>query len=515
MNFEDALPLAGIRDLRSFTDAWAIEVVRRDDKADYVQRILESRHDILTTQRLETHLRFADIPYRTLMLVRAVLRQLLNEPKYIAPTTAFHEKLIAQEQHFSEWALRPNALKHLDPKSVDIYRTVLKDAWDSDGIDNSEFRLLEVLRKKLGFTRRDHRVVELQLGHLPGAHGTTNTVDEIEQAVVYLLKRGVVLRIQSVDGGARSYCIPEEIGDAIREIMGIELQAPAYTKLLEKLPVSVLRSALEASDQPFSGTGEFLIDRLIDGYVSPRVVLRQLTDDQLTALLKNLASLRPDGTKEIRVRNIVKYYDRLEFTTSDPVTGTGPPGEAYVKYYLDLAWRRQGVLRAASVITKDLQIERRFEEATTALFTEHLGHPVERMEGSNHPDGHVNLSDPRRVLIWDCKSCEAAYSLTDRTARQFLAYATAVAPRVASPMLIIGPDFTADSVPAAMRLKAQCAPGTEICLIRAEDLLWLADAWKHRLSKAKTASPLPWEVLSFTGRMTQDLLKQRLKTFSG
>ena len=285
---------------------------------------------------------------------------------------------------------------------VDIYRTVLKDAWDSDGIDNSEFRLLEVLRKKLGFTRRDHRVVELQLGHLPGAHGATNTVDEIEQAVVYLLKRGVVLRIQSVDGGARSYCIPEEIGDAIREIMGIELQAPAYTKLRES-PVSVLRSALDASDQPFSGTGEFLIDRLIDGYVSPRVVLRQLTDDQLTALLKNLASVRPDGTKEIRVRNIVKYYDRLEFTTSDPVTGTGPPGEAYVKYYLDLAWHRQGVLRAASVITKDLQIERRFEEATTALFTEHLGHPVERMEGSNHPDGHVNLSDPRRVLIWDCK----------------------------------------------------------------------------------------------------------------
>ena len=514
MNFEDALPLAGIRDLRSFTDAWAIEVVRRDDKADYVQRVLESRHDILTTQRLETHLRFADIPYRQLMLVRAVLRQLLNEAKYIAPITAFHEKLIAQEQHFSEWALRPNALKHLDPKSVDIYRTVLKDAWDSDGIDNSEFRLLEVLRKKLGLTRRDHRVVELQLGHLPGAHGDTNTVDEIEQAVVYLIKRGVVLRIQSVDGGAKSYCIPEEIGDAIREIMGIELQAPAYTKLLEKLPVSVLRSALETSAQPFSGTGEFLIDRLIDGYVSPRLVLRQLTDDQLAALMKNLASVRPDGTKEIRVRNIVKYYDRLEFGPTDPSTGSSP-GEPYVKYYLDLAWRRQGVLRAASVITKDLQIERRFEEATTALFTEHLGHPVERMEGSNHPDGHVNLADPRRVLIWDCKSCETAYSLTDRTARQFLAYATAVAPRVASPMLIIGPDFTADSVPAAMRLKAQCAPGTEICLIVAEDLLWLSDEWKHRQSKAKTPSPLPWEVLSLTGRMTQDLLKQRLTTFSG
>ena len=311
MNFEDALPLAGIRDLRSFTDAWAIEVVRRDDKADYVQRILESRHDILTTQRLETH----TFGLRTSLIARLCLFEPYSDSfstnrstwLRLPPST---RNSLRKSSTLASGRCAPMRSSISIQNLVDIYRTVLKDAWDSDGIDNSEFRLLEVLRKKLGFTRRDHRVVELQLGHLPGAHGATNTVDEIEQAVVYLLKRGVVLRIQSVDGGARSYCIPEEIGDAIREIMGIELQAPAYTKLLEELPVWALRSALDASDQPFSGTGEFLIDRLIDGYVSPRVVLRQLTDDQLTALLKNLASVRPDGTEEIRVRNIVKYYDR-------------------------------------------------------------------------------------------------------------------------------------------------------------------------------------------------------------
>lgn len=514
MNFDDALPLTGIRDLRSFTDAWAIEVVRRDDRADYVQRILESRHDILTTQRLEAHLRFTDIPYRTLMLVRATLRQLLNEPQYIVPITEFHERLIEEERHFVEWASRPNALKHLDPKAVDVYQAVLQAAWDTDGIDSSEYHLLEVLRKKLGITRRDHRVIEVQLGHLPGAQGATHTVQEIEQAVVHLIKHGLVLRLQMLDGGAKAYCIPEEIGDALREIIGIELIAPAYTNLLAKLPVAALRASLEAGGQPFSGSREFLIERLIDGYVSPRTVLRMLTDDQLTTLLSGLSSVRQDGSREIRVRNIVKYYDRLEFAKGDASTAARP-GEVYLQYYLDLAWRRQDVLRAASIITKDLHIERRFEEATTALFTDYLGHAVERMEGSNHPDGRVNLADARRVLIWDCKSCEGSYNLTDRLARQFLSYAAGVAPRVASPMLIIGPDFTAESVAAVMRLKAQCAPGTEVSLITAEDLLWLGRTWKQQVEKTKPGSTLPWEVLSFTGRLSQDVLKQRLRTFSG
>ena len=58
-------------------------------------------------------------------------------------------------------------------------------------------------------------------------------------------------------------------------------------------------------------------------------------------------------------------------------------------------------------------------------------------------------------------------------------------------MLIIGPDFTAESVAAAMRLKAQCAPGTEVGLITAEELLWLANTWKRSVEKSKPGAPLP------------------------
>jgi hypothetical protein len=390
---------------------------------------------------------------------------------------------------------------------------VLEAAWETEGVDSSEYHLLEVLRNKLGITRRDHRVVELQLGHLPGTAGSTHSVDEIEQAIQHLVKHGLVLRVQLPDV-VKSYCIPSEMGDAFRELMGIELIAPAYVNLLNKLPVSCLRDALDASGQPFSGTREFLADRLMDSYVSPRAVLRSLDEVRLNLLLASLPSVRQEGSREIKVRNIVKYYDRLEFATPDASSGARP-GEIYLQYYVDLAWRRHGVLRAAGVITKDLQVERRFEEATTALFTDYLGHVVERMEGTNHADGHVNLSDDRRVLLWDCKSCEGPYNLTDRLARQFLSYASAAAPRVASPMLVIGPDFTPESAASAMRLKAQCAPGTEVALISAEDLLRLGQTWKKRVAKAGSATPLPWQVLSFTGHLTEDVIKARLRTFSG
>lgn len=506
MNFEQILPSVGIRDLRYFTDAWAIQIVRRDDKSEYTRRILESRIDIVVTERLEAHLKFVETPYRALMLVRAVLRQLLNEPGYAVATVEFHERLLHQEQQFVEWAAQPKALTHLDPKLVDIYRTVLKDAWDTDGVDASEYRLLEVLRRKLGITRRDHRVIEVQLGHLPGEAGATHTVDEIEEAVRYLIKRGLVFRVQTPEGD-RLYAIPDELGDALRAVMGIELIAPAYSNLLKRLTVASLRSALEQAGQPFTGTRDFLIERLIDGYVSPKSVLRSLSDGDLDAVLATLPSVRQDGTREIKVRNIVKHFDRLSFAPQAAAQGPSPV-ETYIKYYGELSRREQDVLRAAGVISKDLHIERRFEEATTALFTDLLGHPVARMEGANHPDGRVEI-DTQRLILWDCKSCETPYHLTDRLARQFLAYTTAVYPQVASPLLVVAPDFTPDSVASAMRLKAQCTPGTEIGLITADELSWLANAWKRR----KTGQPLPWEILAFTGRLTQEVLSQRIKTF--
>lgn len=508
MKLEDALPCVGLRDLRALAEAWGIDVVKRDEPAEYVDKFLANRAEILDREGVNRRLALSDLPYRTHMLAKATLRQLLNEHAYMAPVDDFHRGLIDQEKEFVDWATKPMALRHLDKKVVEIYETVLEAAWE-DNVNASEFRLLERLRTKLGITRRDHRIVEIQLGKYPSASGAIHTTAEIEDAARHLLRRGLMLRVAPA-GQPKSYCIPDEVASLIRGVLGIELTAPAYLNLLNQLPVSALRSALEAARQPFSGTREFLAARLVDGYVSPRAVLRGMTDEQLDKLLQGLPRVRQDGSREIRVRNIVRFFDSLDLRTPET---SADRTETFISYYVELARRSYDTLRAAAVISKDRDIERYFEQATTALFRDFLGYPVEHLDGSDHPDGRATLEDPHRVVLWDCKSCETGYGLTDRLGRQFLAYASAAAPKVATPILVIAPAFSDDSAPAALKLKSMCPPGTEIALITADDLLWLARLWRQRRAKGE-ARALPWQVLAATGPLTRVHLEQHLKTFA-
>jgi hypothetical protein len=451
--------------------------------------------------------RLADLPYHTRAMAKLAMRELLDEPGYDSPVDTFHEHLIFDEQQFLEYAHQPNALKHLDRKTVDLYRAVLGAFWEGSK-DRAEARLLEVLRSELGITRRDHRVVEIQLGFFPSVTGGAHTVPEIEDAMHHLLHRAFLF-VYRDDAKTRRYVIPEEIGSRLREIMGIELRTAQYKSLMQHVPVHVLRDALAGARQPFVGTREFLTDRLIDGYVSPREPLRLLNQEELDSLLRHLP-IRQDGAKEIKVRNVVRYFDQLAVETP---TASADPVATFLQNYQALARRQYDALRAAGVISKDKDVDRAFELATIRLFQSLLGYSVESYEGSNHPDGRALLDSPHRVLLWDCKSCETDYALTDRLSRQFLAYATAASPDVASPLLVIAPSFSDGSVDAIVRLKVQCPPGTEIALITAEDLLWLGETWSKRRPE-KGQGSLPWEVLATTGLLDKAIIQKRLRTFS-
>lgn len=507
MKLEDALAGAGLRDLRAFTEAWQIDVVKRDDPADYIDRTLAQLKSFSDLERVEHHLALlADLPYRAQSLAKAALRQLINSPDYSAVVDEFDAAMIEQERAFVDWASKPAALRHLDPKVVEIYQAVLEAAWE-DSVNNYEYRLLERLRAKLGITRRDHRVIELQIGKFPSASGGPHTAAEIEDAMRNVTHRGLAIRITM--GARRLYVIPAELAEALRAQLGIELTGSAFANLLQHLPVSVIRDALEKAGQPFAGTREFLSARLMDGYISPKAVLRGLTDEQLSDLLKGFPSVRQDGSHEIKVRNIVKYFDTLPL--SAPVV-SGDRGEAYVSYYKEIASRDYGTLRAAGIASKDREVERAFEVATHTIFRDYLGMQPEVMEGSRHADGRVLLTASKRVLLWDCKSCETKYTLTDALARQFLGYCEEAAPAIASPMLIIAPGFSSDSAAVAQRLKALCPPGTEVALITADSLLWLARHWRQRRAK-EDVKALPWQILATTGELDQATLESRLKLF--
>ena len=507
MKLHEVLPLLGIRDLRWLADAWAVEVIRKEDRAEYIDRILQKRHELLDEDHVRPRVSFLDLPYPVHTLVRAVLWELLNQPSCTVSVDVFHEDLVAQETELLDWAASPRSLAHLDRATVEIYKAVLDAAWQDGSIGLSEHLLVERLREKLGICERDHRVMEIQIGRFPSGSGGAHSIDEIENAAAHLVRHGLLIRPRLIDG-TRAYCIPEELVPVLRSLHGIELIKPNFTSLLQQLPVATIRAALESERQPSSGTRDFLSARVLDGRVSPRTVLRHLTDEQLDALLQSLPGIRQDTYREVRIRRVVQYYDQLAIVaprSGEPDTQLA----SYLRYYTDLAKRSYDLLRATNVVNRDREIERGFEQATTALFQDCFRHSVVEMPGNNHPDGRVDLPDGTRAILWDCKSCDTVYALTDISARQFLAYVAAIEPRVASPFLVIAPDFTADSVAAAHRLKTACKPGTEIALVTAADLLWLADTWKARADCA-----LPWQILAVTGRLTRPMMEERLRTFA-
>ncbi len=396
----------------------------------------------------------------------------------------------------------------MNAKTVDLYKTVLEAAWE-DSVNASEFRLLERLRLKLGIARRDHRVIELQLGKFPSESGALHTAKEVNEAIGHLERMGLVLRARLKD--EHIYCVPDELAIPLRQLLKIELQTPAYLNLLKNVQVSTMKAALEASNQLFTGTREFLASRLIDSYTSPKAVLKLVEDDQLRAWARKLSLPNSDSSKDALIRRIVKFYD----TSTTKAIGQGVSRhEQLVGFYVELASRDYNKLRAAGVIEKDIQVERFFEDATTYLVREYLFLETEKFEGSNHADGRALYPDKRHVLLWDCKSSESEYSLTEKSSRQFLAYCTRTsAPQIPCPMMIIAPSFSKESVAEAQRLKTQCTVGTEIALIEASTFLWLCRQW-HQQHASTDKKPLPWQVLATSGKLSEENLKLRLKSFT-
>jgi hypothetical protein len=122
----DVLTDLGIRDLRTFADAWGVEVIRKDDRAEYVEQLRQIKHKLEEPTLVKAKVLFDDLPYRVHMLVRWMLRELLNTPGYQVVIETFHESLIREEQELIEFAKSGRALQNIDRKVTEIYGEVLR-----------------------------------------------------------------------------------------------------------------------------------------------------------------------------------------------------------------------------------------------------------------------------------------------------------------------------------------------------------------------------------------------------
>jgi hypothetical protein len=511
MKIADILPQLTIQPLRRFAAAWDVRVIPSAKRDVFEQAILGEVDRLDSENAVRERLGGfeREVDYSRRVNAEMLLRQLLDEPGYVvADATDLIERAVASDAAFFEYARSGTWARHLDPRTVDIYRAVLEVAWEGGEkgkeVSFEEYQLIKRLQRKLNINRRDHRVMEIQLCENLAPIGP----QEAEQGLRDLNSYGFV--IQFKHHGHTQVVLPEEIALHLRAIYGLSLQSGAYRNLAAKLPTAVIRQTLEDAQQPaVSKKKEFLIERLIDGDVPPATLLGHLDDEGLNNLfVNNFPDQKRPALRAVKIKHLISHFDRVSKPPGE--LDSDGPDKNYYGYLVELASRQYDVLHVANIIQRDQSVDRAFERGVRYAFSNVLGHPALESTGIEHADGGVAAKSGRMVL-WDCKSAVGPYALTTGRFGQFLNYITKEAPNVVRPFLVFSGSFTNESAAAALALKARCPLGTEIALMTAADLKWLAEKW----SKEYSGKVLPLDVLAHSGFLNTEVLELMLKLFGG
>ena len=436
---------------------------------------------------------------------------LLNEDGYILQSSQTEERVMGVEQRLVNQSNEtevsalaagnsPNRLR-----DYEIYDFVLRVAWEhEDSKSPDEANLLRKLRSKLRITDLEHRIMEAKLGKFPKANNEMHNRGEIRETRRFLQSLGLLFAIRDSEGTDFDV-IPDELVSTIRQALGREIKIPNYAMLLKHKLVrrkNYLQQSLDKACVGWNGsdTAEALVQRVLVS-VQPSFLLGGagprdgLSNEDLYAWCSEL-ELPVSGTKQERIARIVAYYDSLR----QAIEPSRDERAAWYDVYEALAARDCSSLRARRIISKDIEVEHKFEDATSYLFERKLNHGPLKQAGTNHPDGLLSFKD--MYLMWDNKSKESDVPLRDHL-KQFNDYMEK-ADKPVPVFLVIAPSFTQDSELLAVQYTATNL-GRNIVLITATELKALAEEWSGEQSKRRD-EPFPLGLFARAGRFNRALL---------
>lgn len=502
MKAEEAVQLMTKSYLHRVIDSFTKDLPKGDEEKSR-NLILKNLDELTDPDRIVTVLGFEGI-YSDQILLRGILEALVNAPDYMLKEEAIVDAVVEDQRSTITNAEAPDCLKYESTTAVEVFRAVLEVALDDDELSSEELRLIHKLREKVGLSERAKRLILAQMNHYPRAGNLVHSHSDFKDGLIDLQRRGVVMYCNKLDGGV--FLVPEEMVVAIRNALDIELSVAAWSQLLDSLGGAHLSIILEAIGLPKSGTKEQKRDRIIAVGIQPSAALNTLSNQDLYDVCSSLPGAKVSGTKPERLDRIIDYFANL---VRKEVSSEATPGERYYQYYSQLAARDRESLLANKVIKKDIDMERAFEEGTRFLFTEKLGLTLIDFPGSDHPDGAFQFRRSDDILMWDNKSKETQYDFPPSHVKQFKRYIRDSARRVSCFMVIV-PTIDEDKCEEnALRLKVESGQDTDIALIEAEDLVWVAEHWKEYERKGGFDP----EVFNHTGILSRKVLTQRMKLF--
>ncbi|MBR5478712.1 MAG: hypothetical protein IKU84_00880 [Clostridia bacterium] len=372
-------------------------------------------------------------------------------------------------------------------KDFALFKHMLDAAWaHNDDISVDEKNLLETLRKYLSISNKEFHILEAKSGRFPMFGNVLHSYADIEDARKVLQSKGLLVTIRNADG-VMCDMIPEDIAVCIREYYGIEIRSYGYEKLIDyvikktkkqylidivnRASQSSNKAKIEISNSPTLSE----LKEVILKSVSPSNLVGgfSIRDGMDVSTLSNWCAdlgLLMSGTKNVLIERILGYYDslrRIELSTEDD-------REKLMTFYVELASRDLKALRANGVISKDLECEHLFEDATNYLFEKMLLNKPLNLTGTEHPDGKLSFKD--KYIMWDNKSKETPVNLKDHIL-QFERYIKSSDKDVAV-FMVIAPSFTAQSVQECVDFALN--NDTQILLITAEELKTVAEMWAKK-----------------------------------
>lgn len=405
---------------------------------------------------------------------------LLNSDYFMSSHQDTENDILAYEQEVIRDAAQDVISKNQeDSDNFNLFQFVIETAWDSnDEISPDEKNLIEKLKKRLNITDFEYQLIEAELGKYPKSENELHTKKEINSVRTTLQKMGLLFSIRD-SKGIDYDILPEEIAEKLREVWGLEIREYGYMQILKTKHVKnkkYVQYVLEKSNIYFNSTTTSAeLHNLCIQRVKPSILLGGFSSRDgldvttLSSWCQEL-DLHVSGQKNELIQRIIDHYDEIRKRPSS--SSVDDERAILFEYFNELASRDIPSLRHQNIITKDIECERFFEQATNYLFEKFLGHKPLVLQGNEHPDGILSIND--KLIYWDNKSKETAVNLADHM-KQFDRYITIAEKQVAS-FLVIGPSFTENSIKECKKYSMNNT--TTICLITSKQLKKLALAWK-------------------------------------
>lgn len=406
---------------------------------------------------------------------------LLNKDDFMENQRVIEEEILLYEQKMIDFANEYKETSFTD--NLKIYKSILEAAWEKDeDINSDEQNLINRIKSKLNISDEESILVEAKIGKYPTIGNKLHTKDEIDFVRRYLQSSGLMFTIRNSEGKDFDV-IPEEIAQIYRKIFNLDLKRHSYDLLLSSKYVKSKQYLAEMLGKAGINVSMHITLTEMQSLVKKHITAHQLLGgyspldgldkNTLSDWYTNLTNKKSYLTKNEYIDKIVSHYDNIKQII---ITSTDER-EVLYNYYEELATRNTNVLRQQGIINKDIETERKFEQATNYLFEIILKNKPLMLVGTEHPDGILSFND--KLIMWDNKSKETPVHLLDHI-KQFDRYIKQSEKTVAV-FMVIGPDFTEESITEAAKYSLQ--NDTMILLIKASDLKNIAEMWKKKHSE--------------------------------